>query len=523
LHLQRLTVQLEQTADGRGLLQHCTGLSALDLHGCEVPDARAAAAVIAALPQLRRLCMTAVTDSRRQLLKIPTLHPQGMAQLTHFSFQAQQQTSQLAHLSAVVNLECLELPELFTPSVSDKPRVSLSSMLSELVKLTRLHVGYECSMMDNDEKAQQLQHLSCLTALQELAIECNWSLNLNAAGIVRLSQLTHLRIKSEGEGDADAQLTTSTHSWSRLTALQSLPLEGCVVQPQALAACTQLRSLSLQQVRISRDASLHGLLGAVSQLSSLTSLDIERPGSFAGLDLVVSSSIAATAFTALTTSTNLRSLKLGFWDAHPWDDSSRFGRLWYVELFNPGTVYPRMTQLDLSEVAVSEQQLLQLCDSCPNLDTLQLSQCEAASAWEPLLKLSALTHLQVVIYPEGRAAAAELTRVAAQLAGLKEFEFVGAQRAARGPPLTDPALLPLTALTNLEKLWLACGSVPGRDGCYLVSDTQVDLRNQVCVCVSGSSGIQSTVSHVETPCYTLESTLESATLTLPVSSCFQLC
>jgi hypothetical protein len=66
------------------VLHACTGLTALHLQGCTVPDGPAAAAAIAALQKLQSLKLVDVwaAEPNRPLLE-PLQLPQ---QLTHFSF-----------------------------------------------------------------------------------------------------------------------------------------------------------------------------------------------------------------------------------------------------------------------------------------------------------------------------------------------------------------------------------------------------------------------------------------------------
>jgi hypothetical protein len=255
-------------------------------------------------------------------------------------------------------------------------------------------------------------------------------------GIRHLSQLTTLELDSFNELEIS---TASTSSWGPLTALEKLSMGFCVVQPDAVAALMQLRSLSLVYNTLWQDTGTMELFAAVSQLLQLTELVLTTYDSELGQPRP-----AATAFTALTSSTNLCSLQLGLCAiATPTN--------W--ALFRPGTVYPQLREINLiyersaGAVPLSEQQLQQLCSCCPAVESLRLgaSSYQSPTALMPLLQLSALTQLTVF---EVGAAAASVVRVVAQLTGLKDLRLSGLNR------LADPALRQLTALTALEELGL---------------------------------------------------------------------
>lgn len=158
-------------------------------------------------------------------------------------------------------------------------------------------------MLSTRDVAEQLQHISALTALKEFSF-CGsdrgsaeydpTDLMHKLSGIGHLLQLTSL--------DLSAHLhfsTSSTSTWVCLTSLESLSLWGTEVQPQALAALTQLRALSLMSGD-TLDAPYQQLIGAVSQRTLLTQLTMD----FGSLRFQANLPAAA-AFTALTTSTNL--------------------------------------------------------------------------------------------------------------------------------------------------------------------------------------------------------------------------
>jgi hypothetical protein len=381
--------------------------------------------------------------------------------LTHLKlefFEARYGDSQadcLAQLTAMSNLEKLELIEIPVGVPGGFP--------SQLVKLTHLHVSY-CKFASDD----QFQHLSSLTALQELSVDsCRMTNVTELSGIQQLTQLTNLRI-SASNINFD---TNNTSNWSHLTALQSLTL-NCYVQPAALVAFTQLKNLALHGVRPSQDTPPEELLPAVCGLTQLTELSF-----FTGrawfLHPKPEAPSTADAFTALTASINLQTLKLGMGSSN-----GPYGCI----LFKPGTGYPHLTDINLqfareyrgqpvvirldpvsihtqlSNTAVSLsitqpvciteqqlQQLQQLCSSCPAVKSLDTFLCLEASptALLPLLQLSALTHL--ALFNIGPAAEA-VVGVVGQLTSLEDLVLYDCQQV--------PALMPLTALTALEELEL---------------------------------------------------------------------
>jgi hypothetical protein len=200
--------------------------------------------------------------------------------------------AQLQQLSAMEHLADLELRELASEGLP-------GGLPSQLTKLTRLHVMY--SRVDSCSLAEQLQHLSSLTALRDLTVGCN---DYRAAvssddlsGLQRLPLLTRLSLSCHGMPFS----TASTRSWG-LTALEAVSLSGCTMQPDALAAFTQLRALSLQDILTE---GCEALLLAVSLLPHLTELCI------AAVRCTRAPPPAAAACTALTLGTNLCALQLG--------------------------------------------------------------------------------------------------------------------------------------------------------------------------------------------------------------------
>jgi hypothetical protein len=148
--------------------------------------------------------------------------------------------------------------------------------------------------------------------------------------IASLSQLTSLELELDALGLEFS--TDSSTSWTWLTALQSLALHSGTVQAEALAAFTQLRALRLQGIVTAAGLDLEGEFGAVAQLSLLTELLIfsREDSSYRRVDPV-----PAAALTALTASTNLCSLQVGFVGRYVGRDAAPGGlnlRTWTEEI-----------------------------------------------------------------------------------------------------------------------------------------------------------------------------------------------
>jgi hypothetical protein len=438
LRLDGLAVQLGPAGGIPGLLQHCTGLTALSLQGCEVQDVAAAAAAIAALPQLQSLRLVGMEDEQGKWLSV-LKSAAVLRQLMHLAYDfcayrglRTDEVAVLSQLSRLANLGHLVLTWLPDGGVP-------GGLPSQLVKLTCLDV--QASQLDT---AEQFQHLSSLTALQQLSVE-----NLGQAvggmsglsGIQRLSQLTGLELVGPG-----LHVDTATvQNWPCSAGLQNLSLHYGRVQPEALARFTKLQDLDLSQDSywmdqldqhqvgpLDKDA-FQGFLGAVSQLSLLTSLH----GQFSFQQAGVLPPPAA-AFTALTASTNLCLLKLSM-ESAPTPQG--------LVLFKQGTMYPNLRSVVMYLAhPLSEQQLQQLCACCPGVECLMLAACcnPSPTAWQPLTQLSALTRL--VVHEVGEAAAA-LADAAAKLTGLRQVQFWGVRQGT-----SSRALLPLTTLKALERL-----------------------------------------------------------------------
>lgn len=159
LNMKGLFVQFGPYGGCSGVLHDCAGLTTLALQSCTLDDAFAAARAIETLPQLRSLSISGTYHDQQgwslfQQLQLPT-------QLTYLSWNLQpflaEDAAQLSQLSGLLELKHLTLPRL--------PWSAVTGLPSQLVKLTCLEVSYD-SMCDTT----QLQHLSCLTALQRLSV-----------------------------------------------------------------------------------------------------------------------------------------------------------------------------------------------------------------------------------------------------------------------------------------------------------------------------------------------------------------
>jgi hypothetical protein len=312
----------------------------------------------------------------------------------------------------------------------------LDGVPAQLAKLTCLHLDYH-TFSDAAAAGPWVDHLSTLTALRRLEVRYkggNDTRDLASAlsGIALLSQLTHLALRS-----STLDLTSaSTSNWAQLTALQSLELKGDFVQPTALAAFTQLRTLQLHGSPAGGDSSQE-LVDAVSNMLQLTELQADLHGHIEG-----------SSCTALLASTQLSVLRLKL----PGCTGTR-----NVVLFRLDTVYPHLRLIDLDHkglglLTLSGQQIQLLSSSCPALESLNFRICSQASHTDclPLRQLTALTRLRVCELSNAAAAGAVITS-AAQLTGLVQLSLLDL------PKMTDPKLMQLSALTALTDLKLSNG------------------------------------------------------------------
>jgi hypothetical protein len=280
LRLRDVCVQLGPSElmpeDFPGVLHGCTGLTALDLDCCRHCDIHADFADIAALPELQHLrVVLSAVDYPYPCRLFPQF--QNPLNLTHLSISydiplQSEPVQHLDQLSALVNLQHLGLFHLPHEGVP-------GGWPSELVKLTCLHAHYRY-VADVDVE-EQFQHLSCLTALQRMTVSCRPQPGQSSVpGIHLLPQLSSLKLEHKGSSDSPGlQFSTAiTHSWACRTVLRGISLVGCAVQPQALAALTQLQGLWLERIALlgDADAPAEDLLRAVSQLTGLKALEIRE-------------------------------------------------------------------------------------------------------------------------------------------------------------------------------------------------------------------------------------------------------
>lgn len=482
-----LSVRRVPAAGYPGFLQDCTGLTALRLEGLDVDaTCKVVAAAIEALPELQYLELrgtaaevatpewyldtawreySSCENSRRAMfaqLQLPV-------QLSHLSLASRcsstsDWTKTVDRLPELTALKHLELNGLPPDGVS-------GSLPSHLVHLTHLWVRYAGAVSN---VAQQFQDLSTFTALRELSVGMT---NLAAgalSGIEHLPQLTRLAVRL---ASPVLQFSTaSTSSWGHLTALQSLDLQLCTVQPEALSCLTQLQELALHDLS-RQQGPLEELLGALSQLLLLTNLylapmsefaagrNADIPGVQAPMPIEAGLAASAAAFTAITASTNPSRLQLRMPMIVAPQGCTLFG--------TPDAVHPKLRRIQITWYGVpgalplSEQQLKELCSCCPAVEILMfhLAGAPSPTALLPLLQLSELTQLRVltpagicrysttVLVPESELlmqgalpTSAAVLHVAAQLTRLRNLVLTGL------PRLQDPVLLQLTALTALRRL-----------------------------------------------------------------------
>jgi hypothetical protein len=241
-----------------GVLLACTALAALELKHCvfdSSPSAVPAAAAAADRPDSSRLqslaalhslvwdavevCQMSVLGSATVYLAVvPDLQP--LTQLTKLHISVEQ-FEQLRPLSALVGLGDLAI------SVEDLSPGVQGGLPCQLVNLTALRMSLGTHDRAGPQAAEAFQHLHSFTALRQLevtSVRRSAALAEALSGIQHLSQLTGLILGLSGL----LFDVPSTSRWAQLTALERLELSDCRVQPEALAAFTQLRALSVQGV-----------------------------------------------------------------------------------------------------------------------------------------------------------------------------------------------------------------------------------------------------------------------------------
>jgi hypothetical protein len=307
--------------------------------------------------------------------------------------------------------------------------------------------------------------------------------------IRHLTQLTQLELHFDC-------LDLSASSWTQLTALQSLTCDTFLNQPQHLTCFTQLRALSVECPG-AQQPGVQRYLSAISQMPLLTALHFEEKQAV-GLP----QDVAAADFTALTASSNMRSLRVGLAGSGAADGCI---------LFQAGTVFPQLHVLDLlyrnskymqldSTLHVNDQQVRQLCSSCPALDTLAFklsfnaTNSTSATALLPLLQLpgltalkalTALTSLQVHVV-SGATAAAAVLDIAAQLTGLKQLQL-------RLPHVADSTLMHCTTMRALENLALEIRQADNK------GTEIIQVQNKVCVVLTTWCPCVGSLSEMQQP------------------------
>jgi hypothetical protein len=371
----------------------------------------------------------------------------------------------------LVNLEHLHLSDL---PLGEVP----GSFPSQLAKLTCLDVGSyggryaafpnfnfqdpnlkkrspknasheDCNFEDlNLRLDAKWQHLSSLTALQQMSIRSPDVAAEHLPNMQHLTQLTSIKLQSQGLIFS----TSSISGWTSLSALKSLSLSGCLLQAEALSCLTQLQALSLVSVKSGRPIQWHHdgaasvaaeVLAAVSHLSLLTRLHFNA--AYTGRNTPVA--VAASDFTALAASTDLCSLVLRIDNReapHGCDIFRSDG--------DAAIEHPHLRLINLQGVHLNAPQLERLCWCCPAVDSLTMT-CQDPSpiALVPLLQLFALTRLEVRVMDD--AAAAASVGVVAQLTQLKRLRL-------RVSDVARASVLQLTALTALEGLQLDLCRMP---------------------------------------------------------------
>jgi hypothetical protein len=436
LRLENIQLQVDAARGGPGVLSDCTGLSALELQSCQEHvevGQHAGTAAIAVMSQLQTLKLAGPWVKQPLFNPLPTqLQPDELPMhLTQLSLDCcpmgMHASADLSQLSALVNLAQLTLSAL--------PYKGVPGGLPPLVELTCLDVEYAAGC----DASEQLQHFGSLTALQKLSIICSSLAADDVSAFEYLDQLTSLTLQSRNLDFS----TAITNSWPFVTALQRLALKWCTVQSAALEGFTRLQALSLRDC--GHDDLLHGLLPAVSKLSSLAELTLTAEWVYpAGCP----PQVAAAAFAALTASTNLGTLQLCLWDK----DVSYVARNWV--LFRPGFVYPHLHVVDLAyntqkpAAPLSPQQLQHLCSCCPAVERLSFALTPGfpSAALLPLLQLTQLTCLEV--YRVGSAMEV-VCDIASQMTQLKQLKLLGSSK------LADPSTICwFPALSRLEVLEL---------------------------------------------------------------------
>jgi len=317
--------------------------------------------------------------------------------------------SSLAALTALVGLQHLQLAD--TLHAADDIWMP-SAVLQHLPHLTYL-------LLDNGNTqvvdGKCLEHISCLTSLQELHI----------AG-ARLGY----------QAVSPSLSPSTTPGLNRLTALQRVNLRGVRLDPLILQDCTQLQGLELKLVCIISGggaAALHILLGRLQQLQSLQLYDLEYDWP-----------VEAAAYTNLTASSLLQELHLHI------DDMP--AGVW-PHVFRPSQHLPALRELTANRygwdaagpppaAAPGTDDLSCVTACCPGLCSISIT-VQPDIELADLAKASSLTSLSVSGLSEW---GVESLRALSGLVGLQELSV------ELGGPVAPQDLLCLTTLTVLTSL-----------------------------------------------------------------------
>jgi hypothetical protein len=325
---------------------------------------------------------------------------------------------QLTALSVLTDLQHLVLSELQEPSL--QYAAVPEHLLSQLQRLTHLQIVSGLS-------DAALQHLSCLTNLQQLQLERLGADTTPAAveHVARLQQLTCLLL----EGAHFTLGDVSTPSVAALTGLSVLQLHACNgMQAGMLSTLTSLQVLQLQLTPVE---SAGQFLTLLPKLRRLTALELDAA--------LVQGAPSTSAYVALTANSNLQALQLssawlpaGAWDA----------------MF-PAHGLQAPAQLTSLRLAYCEEQiggkaLEGLVRCCPRLERFHLSgRAQLGSSLRQLRQLSVLTELGL------SHVTGDVAEVVAQLPGLSSLVFM------QPSYVSDHGVMQLTQLTRLTYLWVS--------------------------------------------------------------------
>lgn len=234
LHLTNTLVQFTAGRQLPGVLASCTALTSLSLHNCSVLDT----------------------------------------------------SQQLAGLSVLQNLEELVIlgPDPSTTAAAPQSTLLLSgSLLSQLVKVTRVHLKGACF--------SHLQHLSCLTSLQDLRVMLG-APQEKFAGTKRLQQMTCLHLDCSQSDQIFG--FNETRGLCTIPALRELKLWQCsTLKPALLRHLPTLRDVRVLECNLGGADGTSRMLGVLPFLSAITHLDLSGTLQHPAADLSDYAALAA--------------------------------------------------------------------------------------------------------------------------------------------------------------------------------------------------------------------------------------